>query len=159
MSLVAVDAAAPGAELHGRLMSTLKREGTSALARRVAQAAAIATAFATTLAVAQEAAPANTLMDMRRQFGACMSGKPIGPAGSRVTVVFMMKRDGSIFGKPRISYAHLDGAEEARRRFLDDAERAIGACLPFKVTPALGGAIAGRLFSVTLGRENPADGA
>jgi hypothetical protein len=140
-------------------MSTLKREGTSALARRVAQAAAVATAFATTPAVAQEAAPANTLMDMRRQFGDCMSGKPIGPAGSRVTVVFMMKRDGSIFGKPRISYAHLEGDAEARRQFLEDTERAIGACLPFKVTPGLGGAIAGRLFSVTLGRENPAGGA
>jgi hypothetical protein len=159
MSLVAVDAATLAAELHGRLMSALKREGTSALARRVAQAAAIATAFATTLAVAQEATPANTLMDMRRQFGACMSGKPVGPAGSRVTVVFMMKRDGSIFGKPRISYAHLEGDAEARRQFLEDTERAVGACLPFKVTPGLGGAIAGRLFSVTLGREKPAGGA
>jgi hypothetical protein len=148
-----------GRGTHGRPMSTLKREGTSALARRVAQAAAIATAFATTLAVAQQATPANTLMDMRRQLGACMSGKPIGPAGSRITIVFMMRRDGSVLGKPRISYSHLEGDAEARRQFLGDAERAIGACLPFKVTPGLGGAIAGRLFSVTLGREKPAGGA
>jgi hypothetical protein len=76
-----------------------------------------------------------------------------------VTIIFMMKRDGSVFGKPRITYSHLEGDAEARRRFLDDAERAIVACLPFKVTPALGGAIAGRLFSVTLGREKPAGGA
>ena len=118
--------------------------------------AALAALLAPAIAVAQEPAPANTLMDMRRQFGACMSERPIGPAGSRVTIVFMLKRDGSIFGKPRITYSHLEGDEETRRRFLDEAERAVGACLPLKVTPALGGAIAGRLFSITLGRERPA---
>jgi hypothetical protein len=107
------------------------------------------------LAIAQETPPANTLMDMRRQFGACMARKPLGPAGSQLTIMFMMKRDGSIFGKPRITFSHLEGDEQARRRFVDDAERAITACLPFKVTPALGGAIAGRLFSVTLGRPKP----
>ena len=94
-------------------------------------------------------------MDMRRQFAACMSGTAIGPAGSRVTIVFMMKRDGSVFGKPRISYSHLEGDEEARQRFVAEAERAVDACLPFKVTPALGGAIAGRMFSITLGAPKP----
>jgi hypothetical protein len=88
-----------------------------------------------------------------------MSERPIGPVGSRVTVVFMMKRDGSIFGKPRITYSHLEGGAEARGRFLDDAERAVSACLPFKVTPALGRAIAGWMFSITLGREKPQQGA
>ena len=80
-----------------------------------------------------------------------MAGKPLGPAGSQLTIMFMMKRDGSIFGKPRITYSHVEGDEEARQRFVDDVERAVMACLPFRVTPALGGAIAGRLFSVTLG--------
>ena len=110
-------------------------------------------------AAAQEATPANTLMDMRRQFEACIARKPIGSAGSRVTFVFMMKRDGSVFGKPRITYSHLEGDESARRRFLDDAERAVDACLPFKVTPALGAAIAGRMFSVRIGQRRPEQGA
>jgi hypothetical protein len=70
----------------------------------------------------------------------------------------MMKRDGSIFGKPRITYSHIEGDEDARQRFVDDVERAISACLPFKVTPALGGAIAGRLFSVTLDGPKPERG-
>jgi hypothetical protein len=116
--------------------------------------AALAVLIAATVAVAEEARPANTLMDMRRQFAACMSGRPIGPSGSAVTIVFMMKRDGSIFGKPRIAYSRLEGDEEARRRFLDDAEHAIVSCLPFKVTAALGGAIAGRMFSITLDGRN-----
>jgi hypothetical protein len=127
--------------------------------RRARTGGVIIALIAVTGAAAQEATPANTLMDMRRQFGACLAEKTIGPAGSRVTIVFMMKRDGSILGKPRITYSHLEGDEEARRRFLDDAERAVGSCLPFKVTPSLGRAIAGRMFSITIGAEKPQRGA
>jgi hypothetical protein len=121
-------------------------------ARSVAAAAALLAASA---AVAEDARPANTLMEMRRQFGACLADKPIVPSDSRVTIVFMTKRDGSIFGEPRITYSHLAGDPEAQRRFLADAERAVDSCLPFRVTPELGAAIAGRIFSITLGREKP----
>ena len=93
-------------------------------------------------------------MDLRRALGACLSSTPLA-AGSRVTITFMMKRDGSIFGRPRISYAHLEGDADAKGRFLDEAERAVDGCLPLAVTPALGAAIAGRMFSITLGRERP----
>ena len=116
-------------------------------------AGALALSTAVPLA-AEEAAPANTLMDMRRAVGACLSHTPIA-AGSRVTIMFMLKRDGSIFGRPRISYAHLEGDEDMKRRFLESAERAVDSCLPLKVTPALGEAIAGRMFTITLGRERP----
>lgn len=106
-------------------------------------------------ALADAAAPANTLMDLQRQFAACMAGKPLGPPGSRLTIMLMMKRDGSIFGKPRITFSHLEGDADARQRFVDDAERAIEACLPFRITPSLGGAIAGRPFVITFGRPKP----
>jgi len=109
-------------------------------------------------ALAQEGAPANTLMDLQRQFSACMSGRPLGPPGSQLTIRLMMKRDGSIFGEPRVTFSHLEGDAEARQRFLDDAERAIEACLPFRITPSLGAAIAGRPFVITLGRAKPERG-
>ena len=82
-------------------------------------------------------------------------GKSPGPAGSQLTIMLMMKRDGSIFGKPRITFSHLEGDREARQAFVDDAERAVEACLPFRITPSLGGAIAGRPFVITLGRPKP----
>ena len=94
-------------------------------------------------------------MDLQRQFGACMGGKPLGPAGSRLTIMLMMKRDGSIFGKPRITFSHLEGDADARQRFVDDVGGAVKACLPFRITPSLGGAIAGRLFVITLGQSKP----
>jgi hypothetical protein len=115
---------------------------------------ALAAAFACAIrvALAQGAAPANTLVDLQRQLSACMAGKAPGPAGSRLTIMLMMKRDGSIFGKPRITFSHLEGDKEARQAFVDDAERAVEACLPFRITPSLGGAIAGRPLVISLGR-------
>jgi hypothetical protein len=124
----------------------------------IALAAAFACAtpmFAEDPALAQGAAPANTLVDLQRQFGACMSGKSAGPPGSRLTIMLMMKRDGSIFGKPRVTFSHLEGDKEARQAFVDDVERAVEACLPFRITPSLGGAIAGRPFVITLGSAKP----
>ena len=128
---------------------------TGALAIIASLAASIC---ATRVALAQGAAPANTLVDLQRQFGACMSGKSAGPAGSRLTIMLMMKRDGSIFGKPRITFSHLEGDKEARQAFVDDVERTVEACLPFRITPSLGGAIAGRPFVITLGSAKPEQG-
>jgi hypothetical protein len=112
-------------------------------------------AFAQDPPLPQDASPANTLVDLQRQFGACMAGKALGPAGSRLTIMLMMKRDGSIFGKPRITFSHLEGDKDTRQQFVDDAERAVETCLPFRVTPSLGGAIAGRPFFITLGHPKP----
>jgi hypothetical protein len=118
---------------------------------------AAAFAYAIPVALAQGGA-ANTLVDLQRQFGACISGKSAGPAGSRLTIMLMMKRDGSIFGKPRVTFSHLEGDKEARQAFVDDVERAVEACLPFRITPSLGGAIAGRPFVITLGRPKAEQG-
>jgi hypothetical protein len=110
------------------------------------------------VALAQGAAPANTLVELQRQLGACMAGKSLGPAGSRLTIMLMMKRDGSIFGKPRITFSHLEGDKNARQQFVDDTERAVETCLPFRITPSLGGAIAGRPFFIALGRPKAEQG-
>ena len=82
--------------------------------RRAGAMIALAAALAcgARVALAQGSAPANTLVELQRQFSACMAGKPAGPAGSRLTIMLMMKRDGSIFGKPRITFSHLEGDAE-----------------------------------------------
>jgi hypothetical protein len=106
-------------------------------------------------AVAEDATPANTLAGLSRQFSACMAPHSLGPAGSRMTIAFAMRRDGSILGKPRVSFSHLEGDAPQREAFVAAVERAVSSCLPLKVTPALGAAIAGRIFTITLGREGP----
>ncbi len=111
--------------------------------------AVIAALLMVTAATAQNGTPANTLMDIRRQFSACLEGTPI-EKGSVITITFAMKRDGSLLGKPRISYSHFGGDAEGRRRFVADVNHALNSCLPLKITPALGAAIAGQVFSVTM---------
>jgi hypothetical protein len=120
----------------------------------------LAAAFASSahFAVAEDTAAANTLVELQHQLGACMAGKSLGPAGSRLTIMLMMKRDGSIFGKPRITFSQLEGDKGARQQFVDDTERAVETCLPFRITPSLGGAIAGRPFFITLGRPKAEQG-
>ena len=134
-------------------MAAAKRSSMTGARALIVLAATPMCAFS--VALAQDAAPANTLVELRRQFGGCLATKPLGPVGSQVTITFAMKRDGSVFGKPRVTFSHLEGGAETRRGFMNDAERAVDACLPLKVTPSLGGAIAGRPFFITLGRPKP----
>jgi hypothetical protein len=137
-------------------MSAQLREKRSAMTGARAVIALIAASTCPVpLAFAEDAAPANTLIELRRQFGGCIAGKPLGPPGSQVTITFMAKRDGTIFGKPRVTFSHLEGDAESRQRFIDGVERAVDDCLPLKITPSLGGAIAGRPFVITLGRPKP----
>ena len=125
---------------------------------RATMALAVLLAHGAHGAWAQGGSPANTLVELQHQFGACMAGKSLGPAGSRLTIMLMMKRDGSIFGKPRITFSHLEGDKDARQQFVDDTERAVETCLPFRITPSLGGAIAGRPFFISLGRPKAEQG-
>lgn len=94
-------------------------------------------------------APANSLRELRSELDACVRA-PGGPVGSAVTIVFALKRDGALLGRPRISQAHLVGEPGVQRSFVAGAIAALGRCLPVSVTDSLGGAIAGRLFSIRL---------
>ena len=102
--------------------------------------------------VEARSAPANTLPDLWRELSACVKA-PTESAGSEVTILFALKRDGSLLGKPRITHSHLLGDADAQNAFLAEATGALAACLPLSVTDALGGAIAGRPLSIRIGRR------
>jgi hypothetical protein len=71
-----------------------------------------------------------------------------GAAGSELTVVFSLRRDGGLLGKPRISFSKLAGDAVEQCRFAEDIAKGFDRCLPVSITDALGGAIAGRPMSV-----------
>jgi hypothetical protein len=110
--------------------------------------------FATKPVAADDDVTANSLEELRRHFSSCLAKTSL-PPGSQVTIRFALRRDGTAFGKPRISYSRLNGDSDEGRRFLVETAKAIDSCLPLKVTPALGAAIAGRLFSLTIGGPKP----
>jgi hypothetical protein len=93
--------------------------------------------------------PINTIVELRRAFDACVKSPGDG-AGSELTIVFSLKRDGSLLGKPRITHSRLLGDPETQRRFVTAAIAAVEKCLPINITDALGGAIAGRPLSLRI---------
>lgn len=93
-----------------------------------------------------QAVPANTLHDLWEALGACARHAQVAreAAGSEITVLFTLKRDGSLQGKPRITYARLVGASDQQRAFIAASLSAIAGCFPIPITDGLGGAMAGR---------------
>ena len=105
--------------------------------------------FGLTLAgPAAHAQPANSLHDLWQAIGACARRAQVAPeaAGSEVTVLFTLRRDGSLQGKPRITYSRLIGDKIDQQAFVAASLSAIASCFPLPMTDGLGGAIAGRPF-------------
>lgn len=117
----------------------------------------LAAGFCLVLATPVQAAPANTLQELFAGLSACMGGVE-GEPGEQVTIAFSLKRDGALFGKPKITYSKLPSDPATQRRFLDGVAAKFGACLPTPISDSLGGAIAGRRLTlrfVVKGREQP----
>jgi hypothetical protein len=97
-------------------------------------------------------APANTLTELWRELGSCIQ-LPSEGAGSELTIVFALKRDGSLLGLPRITHSHLLGDAAAQKAFAAAAIGSLARCLPIEITDSLGGAIAGRPLSIRIGKR------
>jgi len=96
--------------------------------------------------------PADTLSGLWRSLSTCVR-VPNEDANSEITIVFALKRDGSLLGQPRITHSRLLGDADAQKAFVEDAVRALAKCLPVSITDGLGGAIAGRPLSIRIGKR------
>jgi hypothetical protein len=97
--------------------------------------------------VAAASPPANTLRELFTQLNRCLAA-PTGNIGSELTIVFSLRRDGSLLGKPKITFAKLPGDVSDQRKFADGVVAAFDKCLPVAISEGLGGAIAGRPLSM-----------
>src|SRR5271166_2275737 len=128
----------------------------SPFARRQTLGAILAFALALTPSEALPA-PADTLHELFAQLDECLTSRSVrGAAGSELTVVFSLRRDGSLLGKPRITFAQLSGSPAAQRAFAQGIASAFEHCLPARITDGLGGAIAGRPLSMRFVIRAPA---
>jgi hypothetical protein len=89
------------------------------------------------------ASPANTLIEMWSHFRFCLRSAHLDK-GVDLTLRFSLKRDGSLNGKPMVSYFNMPDDTEAERRNADAVAQAIDHCLPVSISDTLGNAIAGR---------------
>ncbi len=106
--------------------------------------AALATLALISLAPAPaRASPANTLMEMWSHFRFCLRSAHIDK-GVDLTLRFSFKRNGTLNGKPMISYFNMPDDEGMERRNAEAIALAIDHCVPVQISEALGNAIAGR---------------
>ena len=96
-----------------------------------------------------ESLPANTLKEMWRALNICLSASR-GLEGSEITLVFSLRRDGSMIGKPRISYSKLPGDLTDQKSFVGSVALALSSCMPLRISDGLGGAIAGHPLSIRM---------
>jgi hypothetical protein len=106
---------------------------------------------------AADAAPANTLRELFPLLTRCWRAPP-GSEGSTITVGITLKRDGTIFGQPTITYSKLAGDANTQKRFVASALAALAACTPAAITDGLGGAIAGRRILIRFESQVPQTG-
>lgn len=105
------------------------------------------------------AGAANTLRQLFPALAACWSpphfaATPQGP-DVQVTARFSLRRDGSVIGTPRITYAAgVTGGDRAT--LLRATLASLGRCTPVRLTPGLGRAIAGRPLALRFVYHPPA---
>ncbi len=83
--------------------------------------------------------------DIARSISACWHPPH---EGDEVTLRMSFRRDGSVFGKPRITHIKASGGADGQAELANSIMAAVAACSPLRFTPSLGAAIAGRIFLI-----------
>ncbi|MBV9115255.1 MAG: hypothetical protein JOY67_20780, partial [Hyphomicrobiales bacterium] len=94
----------------------------------------------------------NTIRDVFGALRACFAGAAFGENSEDLsaTIRFSFTRDGHILGEPRFTYVQAGISAGAKQSFEQAIGHALLSCAPFSFTDGLGGAIAGRPFSIRL---------
>jgi hypothetical protein len=80
---------------------------------------------------------------------ACYFGIP-NAEDSEITLVFSLRRDGTLIGKPKVTAKNIRGDETQQRAFENSIMEAIERALPLPFSDSMGSAIAGRVLSVRI---------
>jgi hypothetical protein len=105
---------------------------------------------ALTLCAGDGPPPANTLRELDIQLETCISREGDWRASGEVTLTFSLRRDGSLIGRPRISFLRAPPGDNNRKQVLQQTAEALDRCLPARITDALGGALAGQPMSLRM---------
>ncbi|MBV9239982.1 MAG: hypothetical protein JOZ94_29450 [Xanthobacteraceae bacterium] len=92
----------------------------------------------------------NTISDLFAALRSCWQppdGDNASP-GTQMTIRMSFKRDGEVFGQPRVTYSTRGISKETRATYHDAIVAAITRCAPLQLTKGLGGAIAGRPINI-----------
>ena len=104
--------------------------------------------------------PADTLAELYPALAACWQapgglGRPSGADDIEITLRLALRRDGSLIGPPRVTYA-AGVAGDRRAALVRGTLDALARCTPAHITPGLGRAIAGRPVALRFVYRPPA---
>lgn len=99
----------------------------------------------------------DTLADLAPALRRCWNPPHLdGPdTGAMATVRFSLRRDGSLFGQPRVSWGAKRIDPGLQARFTQSIISAVRDCTPLRLSPRLGAGIAGRPFSIRFNGRAP----
>ena len=94
----------------------------------------------------------NRFVEVGQALGRCFA-VPAGVAWGSITLRVAFKRDGSVFGLPRVPYS--DAATPDQKTELAHSLLAgLKSCTPLPLSPSLGAAVAGEIFAVRFIHED-----
>ena len=110
--------------------------------------AAIAAALGTSAAAQKPAL--NTLKDLGAALRACWTPPPLAQSrpGMQITVQLSFKRNGELFGNPRITFETSGASDDERLAYRIAIAETPKRCAPLPFTAELGNAVAGRPFTM-----------
>lgn len=100
----------------------------------------------------------DTLKQMFAALGRCWRSPnlPQGSAGLQITVMVSFRRDGSILGRPRITFETPEASDADRLAYRVAVMETLQRCTPLPFTEGLAGAMAGRPITMRFDdRRNP----
>ena len=98
---------------------------------------------------AKDNAPINLPRQIGERLAQCWQAPQTDPPQViEVTVRLSFSRTGAVIGEPRVTYIRAPAETGLKEKITSSLLSAIKACTPLPFTPALGAAIAGRMFAI-----------
>ena len=127
------------------------------LRQEVSEALAIA-ALSASAAAQSPQAPINTRTDLEAALLACwVPPMEQSRLGMQITVLMSFKRNGELFGQPRITFQSREASETERSSYRIAVAQMLKQCASSPFTEALGNTVAGQPLTMTFinDREQP----
>ena len=118
----------------------------------LAGAALVLVACATNAAAQAPQGQINTLNELGAALRACWTPPSLdrSRAGMHVTVQMSFRRNGELFGKPKITFESSGASDDERLAYRIAVAAMLKRCASLPFTDALGNAVAGRPFTMRL---------
>jgi hypothetical protein len=117
---------------------------------KILVAALAATTFASSAPAQKPSGSLNTLKELSEALFSCWIPPPLEQSrvGMQITLRMSFKRNGELLGQPRISFETAGASDDQRLAYRIAVAEMIRRCTPLPFTESLGGAIAGRPFTI-----------